>query len=193
MGISQAQTTKFTNHNEIGVITYGPVFLESGLAIRSFNGIHVGDHYATGVTIEVSRFPVNEDRKFWSVPLSAKGRYYFNPKRRISIFSDLDIGYNFTFLNGKNKIENEMYRYRGGLFVNPQLGLRLKSPHRDHFWTLSLGYRFQQFRETHFSNYTYTAEKQGPIADDNRLEGYDYRQDNKYLLHRVAIMFGFGF
>lgn len=171
---ASAQTKKYTNHNELSVITYGPAFLESGFGLHTFHGLQVHEKYAVGLNTGLDRYPVNNEGSKWFVPLSAKINYVEFPARKRSFFAALDLGYSFAFLNKDGSEENLAYEYRGGLLLNPQLGWRFKFRDSQKYWSLGAGYRYQGYtsRDTH---------------DEVS------RNENKYHLHRVTLQIGLGF
>lgn len=182
-----AQTKKYTNHNEFSVITYGPAFLESGFGLHTFHGVQLHENIALGLNTGVDRYPVNNEGSKWFLPLSAKVNYVEFPDRKRSFFAGLDLGYSFAFLN-KNLVENNLkYEYQGGLLVNPQLGWRFRFKNSAKYWSLATGYRYQ-----HYSRKDTYTRSSASLPDTNI--GYETTQiDKKYDLHRFTLQVGFGF
>lgn len=182
-----AQTKKYTNHNEFSVITYGPAFLESGFGLHTFHGVQLHENIALGLNTGVDRYPVNNEGSKWFLPLSAKVNYVEFPDRKRSFFAGLDLGYSFAFLN-KNLVESNLkYEYQGGLLVNPQLGWRFKFKNSAKYWSLATGYRYQHYSRKD----TYT--RPSASLPDTSI-GYGITQmDKKYDLHRFTLQVGFGF
>lgn len=191
-GILQAQKRGYTNHNEVGAITYGPIFLETGFAVRTFHGLQFSDSYSLGLTLGASRYPVEGEHKFWLVPLTVKNRYTLWPQHRASLFTDLDLGYGFGFLNAADERPSRRMEYTGGLAANPQIGLKIKGKESRHFWTIAAGYSYQRFGTKEYldlqSQQNAMISMPTPSWNDQDLIAIE-----RYNLHRVTLMLGFGF
>ncbi|WP_104385059.1 hypothetical protein [Sphingobacterium sp. HMA12] len=182
-----AQTKKYTNHNELSVITYGPIFLESGFGLHTFHGLNLNEKFAIGLNTGLDRYPVNNNGAKWFLPLSAKVNYIAYPDRKRSFFAGVDLGYGFAFLNKTVQTNNLKSKYRGGVLFSPQLGWRFNFKNSQSYWSLATGYRYQQFkREDSYS------------APSSNLPGRDYvngliSNENRYHLHRFTLQVGLGF
>ncbi|WP_293946254.1 MULTISPECIES: hypothetical protein [unclassified Sphingobacterium] len=182
-----AQIKKYTNHNEFSVVTYGPIFLESGFALHTFHGLNLNEKFAIGLNTGLDRYPVDDNGEKWFLPLSTKINYVEYPKRKRSFFAGIDLGYGFAFLNKTFQTNNLKSKYRGGVLFSPQLGWRFKFKDSQSYWSLATGYRYQQFNRED----SYSAPASSLPNVDN---GYGLiHNETRYHLHRFTLQVGIGF
>ncbi|GHE30312.1 hypothetical protein [Sphingobacterium griseoflavum] len=186
-----AQHISYRNQQEVGLVSYGPMPLEIGFAARSFHGVAIGDAHTLGVNVGVNRFPIEGKSTIWTVPLTIKNRYVLSPRRKAAFFTDLDVGYALASLNKERKAVPVWSTYDGGVVMNPQIGLKLASPSQNFFWTITGGYLYQRLAITTYSNYDPNFNSRDPSTVD--WIGDFNRERNRYAVHRLTFMLGFGF
>jgi hypothetical protein len=145
----QAQSTKklrYVNHTEFGGL-FGRVKFggeingnqeqvenKTNLTVQMFNGVEVTNSLATGVTVGMDWYAAA-----LLTPIAAGVRYDFTKQGRVRLFGTLDAGYGFAWLQQ----DVEGYDTRGGLMLNPGIGLRFGKAGGTGF-TLAFTYKRQE-------------------------------------------------
>ena len=133
-GSLQAQNhvpLKYTNHTEFGGL-FGRVkydfsgnpsdeYVENrlNLTLQTFNGVMLSNRLYAGVTVGVDWY-----KTALLTPISGGIRYDLTKKGNVRLFTTADVGYGFAWLQD----DIEGYRTKGGLMLNPGLGLRMGKP-----------------------------------------------------------------
>ncbi|MDR0795509.1 MAG: hypothetical protein LBE79_05555 [Tannerella sp.] len=154
--MNRTQKLRYFNHTQIsGLVGEESEDLSRKAIIPSFQtttGIYVGKHAGVGLGVGIEPF------EYITFPVFAGGYFFMNDKKTSPYFA-AKAGYAFSNSNKRliHHYINGVYDNKGGVMVNPEIGLRIKMPYFD--MTLSGGYRFQRLvsriTEDH-SHYTYT-------------------------------------
>lgn len=190
-----AQEQKYTTHIEGGILTYGPLTKELGYSFRGVNARRFTGNFSTGLGIGYEKYMLNENDggKFKALPIFVQAKYVFSPLKSKSFYTAFDLGYS-TSLNNSEENTFEKKSYKGGMLASPQIGIVWNTKHRQEFFTFSLGYKYQGFKEKRYYNFMWP--NRTPMAvetGDARLNGYDNFTNSRYHLHRLSVMLGFGF
>lgn len=115
---------RYTNHTEAGGLfgrvkygNFGSDVSESkqSLTIQTFNGFQLNPRLAAGITVGMDWYKaalVN--------PIAVGVRYDLTKGKSARLFGTLDAGYGFTWFHQ----DNDGYETRGGLMLNPGIGMR---------------------------------------------------------------------
>ncbi|NIJ50959.1 hypothetical protein [Dyadobacter arcticus] len=137
-------TKKYVNHTEFGGLFGRVKYLNQyngnqeqvdnklNLTVQTFNGIQINKRLITGVTVGMDWY-----RAALLNPIAAGLRYDLTRKGNVKVFGTLDAGYAFAWFHD----DAEGYDTRGGVMVNPGLGLRIG---KDAGFTLALTYKRQE-------------------------------------------------
>lgn len=184
------QSHEFVNHNEIGILSYGPVPLDFSYTIKTTNGISLGENYHVGISTGLDRHTADGLEKLWILPVSGQFKYFLKPARKAAFYGGIDAGYGFSFLNKEISSPDERISYKGGFLLNPQVGLRFKKPNRNTSLTISLGYKMQQISVEKSWNYTGLPT---PNDQTSRIDGFDRITQRDFDMHRLVFTVGIGF
>lgn len=152
------QDVSYTTHTEAGVLTYTAPFFE-GMTFtgRTFHGVRLKRNWQLGLSAGLDKYT-----SFWVLPLSTGIRYVPHPDATNSLYTGVEVGYGFPWLNKKTRDEQS---FSGGFVIQPTIGLRIKGG-----VTLSVSYQQQRFAsQLRFPN--------------NRVDDY-------YTFHRMALRLG---
>ena len=175
------KTHPFVNYTELGglfgrvaypVMTNGApneqVDNKTSLTIQTFNGVLVHPRLAVGGVVGIDWYG-----GALLLPVGAGLRYDLArpSEKNVRVFAIADVGYGLTWLN-KASTGNELTR--GGLMINPGIGLRFGKPGKGAF-VISLSYKRQ-------------------TADANKpLQWNDIRRDEHRVYNRLAVRLGLSF
>ncbi|RYF74269.1 MAG: hypothetical protein EOO39_08925 [Cytophagaceae bacterium] len=174
------RTYPFVNYTELGGL-FGrvvyPTFAGSSnevvenkasLTLQTFNGVQVRPRLAVGGVVGVDWYA-----GALLMPIGAGVRYDLaRPNQKnVNVFASADVGYGLTWLN-KSSTGNDLTR--GGLMVNPGIGLRFGKPDKGAF-VMSVSYKRQN------------AEAAKP------LQWNDIRRDESRVYNRLAVRLGMSF
>lgn len=150
---SYAQTTKgvrFVNHTEFGGL-FGRVKYENpyagnadqvdsktSLTIQTFNGIQVHRKLSAGVTLGMDWY-----KAALLNPVAGGIRYDILGRKNVQLFGTVDAGYAFAWFHD----DPEGAETKGGLMVNPGLGMKVGKPGVAAF-TITLTYKRQEAHVT---------------------------------------------
>jgi hypothetical protein len=152
-GVATAQEAPFrrsyVNHTELGGlfgrVRYLPYVGATeqtdnrlSLTLQTFNGLQLNPRLAAGVTAGLDWYTAA-----LITPLSAGVRYDLAGRRNARLFATADAGYGLAWFHE----DNDGYRTRGGLMLNPGLGFRLGKPDGAAF-TITLSYKRQDVSVT---------------------------------------------
>lgn len=170
----------FINYTELGGL-FGRVAYSSGfgspteqvenkvsLTIQTFNGVQLRPRLAVGGVVGIDWYA-----NALLLPVGAGVRYDLTRAEQngVNLFVSTDVGYGLTWLN-KASTGNELTK--GGLMLNPGLGLRFGRPGKGAF-LLSLSYKRQ-------------------VVDANKPLGWnDIRRDEHRVYNRLAVRLGLSF
>ncbi|SKC10968.1 hypothetical protein [Dyadobacter psychrophilus] len=130
-GSLQAQNhvpLKYTNHTEFGGLfgrvkyqfpgSPGDEILENRLnvTLQTFNGVMLSNRLSAGVTAGIDWY-----KTALLAPISGGIRYDLTKNGGVRLFTTADVGYGFAWFQD----DIEGYRTKGGLMLNPGLGLRM--------------------------------------------------------------------
>lgn len=104
-----------------------------GFSLNYIRGYQFNKYVALGAGLSIDDY----DKTFIPIYVDFRG-YLF--QKRASLFYAMNAGYSFETRQFKKDRENTYYR--GGLILNPSLGLRL-SGKQNHSFMMGIGYRFQ--------------------------------------------------
>lgn len=184
------QEKTYTNHTEIGTLSYGFYPGQVSFSASTFHGVEFHRNYAVGLTLGVDRLRVEDEFTFWSMPIALRGRYTLNPERKTAFYGSVDIGYGLDVLNKEKRTENSLDTYDGGILWNPQVGLRIKPVDKKMFFSFSVGYKYTTFDVKRYYNFGGSTENPSLTQD---LRGYQVLREKDYNLHRLLLMVGIGF
>lgn len=180
----------YTNHTELGTLSYGLFPGQVGLSIRTFNGVELNRNYTVGLTVGLDKFRVEDELDFWSLPLSAQGRYNLHSERKVSFYGSLDMGYGLGVLNKEKRTENDYQIYKGGFLWNPQVGIKINSNRESMYFSFSVGYKYHRIGTKYYYR---PPDMESPTFGSDFLSGYRSVWEKNYDLHRLSFMFGIGF
>ncbi len=174
------QAHPFVNYTELGGL-FGRVAYPSGfvspteqvenkvsLTIQTFNGVQLRPRLAVGGVVGVDWYA-----NALLLPVGAGLRYDLTrvEQNGVNLFVSADVGYGLTWLD-RASTGNELTK--GGLMLNPGLGLRFGKPGKGAF-LLSLSYKRQ-------------------TVDANKPLGWnDIRRDEHRVYNRLAVRLGLSF
>lgn len=181
-----AQQNKFTNHTQGGLIAYNINFDEVGWSVQTFNGMRINSNLAIGGTAGFEKLFVNKIFKYSIIPVAVGLRYDVPIPSLRRVFVGLDAGYGFAW-EKEPPLEGEA---KGGMRVNPEIGVKFELGEGKTFMTFGLGYLFQQFKTEYTQGYSI-----GPGETEYiiyyPIEDYLNKQDIN--AHRFTLKIGFGF
>ncbi|MCF0071685.1 hypothetical protein LZD49_14495 [Dyadobacter sp. CY261] len=141
---------KFVNHTEFGGL-FGRVKYQNpyvgneeivdsktNLTVQTFNGIQLNRSLSAGLTLGMDWYKaalVN--------PIAGGVRYDLCGRKNVQLYGTLDAGYAFTWFHD----DSDGFNTKGGLMVNPGLGIKVGKPGAAAF-TLSLTYKRQEAHVT---------------------------------------------
>jgi hypothetical protein len=189
------QTKKYLTQLEGGILTYGVATKELGYSFRGISSYHVTPSTYVGIGSGYEQYMFNEvdDKTFKLIPIFIQAKYILKPEKRTSLFGAFDLGYGVN-LNKKEVSNLTKTSYEGGVLASPQLGIHWKSKRNKEYFSLAIGYKYQVLKEDNYYNYRWTEDS--PVlwnADNSILQGYDIYSYDKYHMHRLSVMLGFGF
>lgn len=180
---ANGQQRSFFNHNELAVLSYDKPSAEAGIGIKSMNGLMITNRIGLGIGLGIDKLSVSDDEMFYILPVTLHGRYVLSPQKKISFYGNFDIGYGFDFLTKEVHTDVLDKTYKGGVAVNPQVGLRFATS-KKLFWTIALGYKYQKVvMEKRWNN----------LNVFNSINGFNHLEESKFGLNRAVIAFGLGF
>ena len=138
------------------------------LTVQTFNGVLIHPRLAVGGLVGIDWYA-----GALLLPVGAGLRYDLArpSEKNVRVFAIADVGYGLTWLN-KASTGNELTR--GGLMLNPGIGLRFGKPGRGAF-VMSLSYKRQ-------------------TVDANKPLGWnDIRRDEHRVYNRLAVRLGLSF
>jgi hypothetical protein len=166
---------RYVNHTEFGglfgrvkySIGYGndKVDKKSSVTLQTFNGIQLNQRLHLGVTAGMDWYQM-----VLINPVAAGVRYDLSKRENARFFAIADVGYGFTWLHE----DSDGYKSKGGLMINPGLGLRIGKINTSSF-TLSLTYKRQV----------------SSAVEPARYNQVERREDRVY--NRLAARFGISF
>jgi hypothetical protein len=136
---------KYVNHTEVGGlfgrVSYvyevgGPVQVENrtSLSLQTFNGYRLTDRLTTGISTGMDWYSAA-----LLAPVAVGMRYDVIGKATARLFLTADAGYGLSVFHK----DTDGYRTRGGMMLNPGVGLRLGKPDA-HAFTLTFSYKHQR-------------------------------------------------
>ena len=136
----ESQKVNYFNHTQVSLLIGEESEDQTRKAIipsfQTVTGIRLGKHVGVGLGVGVEPF------EYVVFPVFISGSYFLSDKKTAPYFA-AKAGY--AFANSHKRLEyyyyNGEYNNKGGLMLNPEIGLRIKMPYFD--MTLSGGYRFQ--------------------------------------------------
>lgn len=150
---ANAQTGKsprFVNHTEFGGL-FGRVKYDNpytgnqeqvdsktSLTIQTFNGVQLNRRLSAGVTLGMDWY-----KAALLNPIAGGVRYDLVGRKNVQLFGTLDAGYAFAWFHD----DSEGFDTKGGLMVNPGLGIKVGKPGSAAF-TLALTYKRQEAHVT---------------------------------------------
>jgi len=177
---ANAQTGKglrFVNHTEFGGlfgrVKYGNPYTgnqeqvdsKTSLTIQTFNGLQLNRRLSAGVTLGMDWY-----KAALLNPIAGGVRYDLAGRKNVQLFGTLDAGYAFAWFHD----DSEGFDTKGGLMVNPGLGIKVGKPGSAAF-TLALTYKRQEAHVT-----------KAPLWDQK--ERFEDRVYNRLVL-RLGISF----
>lgn len=149
-GVAFSQNQKFkktfVNHTELGVllgrVKYSYGYMESkvdsrlSMTAQTFNGVRLSSRLAVGATVGMDWY-----KTALINPIAAGIRYDLTKNGPARLFASADAGYGFTWLHQ----DSDRYDTKGGLMINPGIGLKYGKPGNAAF-TISMAYKRQAAR-----------------------------------------------
>lgn len=145
---SEAQSTgrkvSYVNYTELGglfgrvasgVVGNETVTNKMSLTLQTFNGVQLTKRLAVGALVGIDWY-----KAALLMPVGAGVRYQVSPhtNKNVSVFVSGDAGYGLAWLNKSST----GYAVKGGVMLNPGIGIRLGKPNAAAF-TISVGYKRQ--------------------------------------------------
>jgi hypothetical protein len=170
----------FVNYTEVGGL-FGrvayPDFFGSpnqvvenklSLTMQTFNGVRLRPRLAVGGIVGVDWYA-----SALLMPVGAGVRYDLTRpnQKNVQVFASADVGYGLTWLS---KSSSGFELTKGGLMLNPGIGLRFGKPDRGAF-VLSVGYKRQSVEST------------------KPLQWNDIRREESRVYNRLAVRLGMSF
>jgi len=147
-GTVNAQDDRFkrtyVNHTELGGL-FGRVKFSNGyadnnkvtskasLTAQTFNGLQLNRRLAAGITVGIDWY-----KTALINPVAAGVRYDLTKNKNAILFASADAGYGFTWFHQ----DSDRYDTKGGLMLNPGIGMRYGKPGGNAF-TITLSYKRQ--------------------------------------------------
>ena len=170
----------FVNYTEVGGlfgrVVYPDFFgspnevLENRLSLtmQTFNGVRLRPRLAVGGLVGIDWYA-----NALLMPVGAGVRYDLaRPNQKnVQVFASADVGYGLTWLN-KSSTGNDLTR--GGLMLNPGIGLRFGKPDKGAF-VMSVSYKRQN------------------VEAAKPLQWNDIRRDESRVYNRLAVRMGMSF
>ena len=168
----QTQKLRYFNHTQVSLLIGEESEEQTRKAIipsfQTITGIHLGNHFRVGLGVGVEPF------EYVTFPVFLSGYYEFSDKKT-SPYITAKAGYSFS--NSHKRLDYSHYYgdfdNKGGLMLNPEIGLRIKMPYFD--MTLSGGYRFQRL--------------ESQISQEDSPYTYNRRVDYNRVSFSLGIMF----
>ena len=135
---------KYINHTELGGL-FGRVKYSDGSTLNNivdsktsftaqmFNGIQINRRFSTGITVGMDWY-----KTALINPIAAGIRYNLTKKSNSRLFATIDAGYGFGWFHQ----DSDGYNTKGGLMLNPGIGMRYGKPGGNAF-TITLSYKRQ--------------------------------------------------
>jgi hypothetical protein len=170
-------TGKYVNHTEFGGLFGRVKYINSyngnqeqvdnrlSLTIQMFNGVQLHRRLAVGATLGMDWY-----KAALLNPIAAGVRYDLTRKGNVKLFATADAGYAFAWFHD----DPEGLNTKGGLMINPGLGLKIGKPGAVAV-TLGLSYKRQEAQV-----------EKAPLWDQR--ERYEDR-----VYNRLALRLGFSF
>lgn len=151
--IANAQTvqrTRFVNHTEFGGlfgrVKYGysdvgnseQVDNKASLTVQTFNGLQLGRKLSVGVTLGMDWY-----KAALLNPIAGGVRYDLLGRRNVKLYGTVDAGYAFAWFHD----DPDNFDTRGGVMLNPGLGLKVGKPEAAAF-TVAISYKRQEAHVT---------------------------------------------
>lgn len=134
---------KFVNHTELGGLfgrvkySYGTetdqVESKASITMQTFNGIQLNPRLSTGLTVGMDWY-----KAALINPVAAGIRYDLTTKKNARLFAIADVGYGFGWFHQ----DSDGYKTKGGLMLNPGVGMKYGKPGGNAF-TIALTYKRQ--------------------------------------------------
>ncbi|WP_138482530.1 hypothetical protein [Dyadobacter bucti] len=106
------------------------------LTVQTFNGIQIDERFATGITVGMDWY-----KAALLNPVAVGFRYNLTKKSPVKLFATADVGYGFTWFHD----DSEGFDTKGGLMINPGLGLKYGRKNGAAF-TIAMTYKRQEAR-----------------------------------------------
>lgn len=127
------QTINYTNETEIGVMwSEANFFSPVAATVQTFHGVQFGRVLSMGLTAGIDEY-----FGLHVVPIAVGSRAAL-PRKRVSPYLGVEVGYGFTWLEKKTSGE----WHDGGTVFNPTIGLRWKVSDKDRY-LINIGYKRQ--------------------------------------------------
>jgi len=170
-----SQQAKMLTHIEGGILSYASLSEKIGYSFKGVGTWPLNPTVSMGVGLGYEKFFLKEQdvASLQGIPLFAQGKYILTPDRGKSLYSALDAGYSFNL----DKTEDNE-KIKGGILLAPQLGYLWKLSNERDYFTIAIGYKYQQFKK-----------------DISPMNGGEYGgfADITYNLHRLSLMVGISF
>lgn len=134
---------KYVNHTEVGGLFgrvkynmgYGNNIVESktNLTAQMFNGLQLNNRLSGGVTVGMDWY-----KTALINPIAAGVRYNLTRRKNAILYATGDFGYGFGWFHQ----DSDGYKTKGGLMINPGVGMRYGKPGGNAF-TIGLSYKRQ--------------------------------------------------
>lgn len=134
---------KYVNHIEVGGLFgrvkynmgYGDNVVESktSLTAQMFNGLQFNNRLSGGVTVGMDWY-----KTALINPIAAGVRYDLTKRKNARLFATGDVGYGFGWFQQ----DSDHFKTKGGLMINPGIGIRYGKPGGSNF-TIVFSYKRQ--------------------------------------------------
>jgi hypothetical protein len=136
----QTQKLRYFNHTQASLLIGEESEDQTRKAMipsfQTVNGVLIGKHFGAGIGVGAEPF------EFIAFPVFLSGYYFVNNNKKASPYFVVKSGYAFSNSHKKLNYYYGDYDNRGGLMINPEMGIQLTFSGFD--LTLSGGYRFQR-------------------------------------------------
>ena len=187
LGEAYSQERTFFNQTEIGAL-FGKVKTDfegyttrANFSFQTLNGVWINKYHATGFLVGVDTYP-----NLTLMPLGLGWRGFLDKGKRHTLFAGMDLGAASTMLEKRVETEWTESWYEGGIFINPNIGIRRKSKKGKHTFAWSLGYKrqeatfFEGNKEIGFSSF----------RDPSLPPGFNSVRQEEYIFNSLVLKWG---
>ncbi|MFD2037116.1 hypothetical protein ACFSKL_20120 [Belliella marina] len=178
---SQRGIGNYIHHVEMGTL-HGTDEQGSrvNFSLQSFHGAQIDSHHQIGFFVGYDTYP-----EFNLMPVGFGWRYTFEPERKYSFYTNLDLGYGSAWFQGKEIVNRMQSWNEGGFMLSPALGLRKRSKTGNHAYTAAIG-----FKKQYAYSYVGQLSAGGMPPVDGIRPGFDSLFEESLIFNNLFIRLG---